>query len=383
MSAPIQQDELNRDDPKIYVPRKYRGIVIDAPALQPSLGVTKAPHSQSSADWTINQDNVFVADSHPEIDRNWGAIEYRGVRITAIISSIAVVAWTAVCVVLALGRLDTNKFIFLRNGLAFANDTLGERLQAANGALHKVSRHVLSPTLVASETTGVVNTELPLAIKVTNYTPGTAINLSGLVAGTTLSSGIEAGDGQWRVAIDDLPNTRVIPPPEYVGAMTIIVELRNDNDQAIVHIPLRLTWRRAVTESTGTVPNLSPAPLAADSVVNDTPKQVVSEDAMQNDVTVAPPQPESRTPLSALLRPSRSQKLAKKRRHKAPSSDAELQANVDRRMEQPPPLIGDFFANTEAARERKPVWRNDFSDIINRSWERCREPSDCSREIRR
>ena len=157
-----------------------------------------------------------------EADENEGAIEYRGVRITAIVSSVAVVAWTAVCVVLALGRLDTNNFIFLRNGLTFANDTLGERLQAANAALHKVSRQVLSPTLAASETTGAVNTELPLAIKVTNYTPGTAINLSGLVAGTTLSAGTEVGDGQWRVAIDDLPNARVIPPPEYVGPMTII-----------------------------------------------------------------------------------------------------------------------------------------------------------------
>ena len=63
MSAPIPQDELNPDDQKIYVPPKYRNIEIDAPTLQPSLGVTKASHSAKLSDWTINQENVFAADS--------------------------------------------------------------------------------------------------------------------------------------------------------------------------------------------------------------------------------------------------------------------------------------------------------------------------------
>ena len=384
MSASIPQDEMNPDDPKIYVPPQYRRIEIDAPALQPSLGGTKPLHAPSSVDWTINQDNGFTADSLRGVDGNFGAIEYRGVRITAIASSVAVVAWTAVCVVIALGRLDTNNFIFLRNGVAFANDTLGERLQAANVALHKVSRHLLSPTLSASETTGAVNTELPLAIKVTNYTPGTTINLSGLVAGTTLSSGAEAGDGQWRISIDDLPNARVIPPPEYVGPMTIILELRNDDDQAIVRVPLRLTWRRAVTESTETTENISLLPPATGSVVTDETKETVSEDTMHNDLTVAPPpQPADRAPLSALLKPSKSQKLAKKRRHKALSSDADFQTDGDRSLDLPLPFFGDIFANAGAARERKRTWNNDYQDIINRSWERCREPFDCGREIRR
>lgn len=383
MSAPIHQDELTPNDEKISAEFHYDSVEIDAPALQPSLSVAKAPPQQSSPERTINQENVLSVDPlsrMPEVEDN---IEYRSVRITAIVSAVAVVVWIGVCVVLALGHLDKNDFVILRNGLTFANDTLGERLQAANAALHKVSRPMLSPTLAALETTGAVNAELPLAIKVTNYTPATAINLSGLAAGTTLSSGIDVGDGQWRIAVDDLPNTRVIPPPEYIGPMTIFVELRNDDDRALVRIPLRLTWRRAVTESTGTVEDSGASPLAAAPVVDDMAKQFVSDGAKQKDVAAAGPQSESRAPISGLIKPNKSQRFAKKRRHKAPSWDPERQTDVDRRTNLPLPVFGDILINAGAAQKREPGWNNDSADIIDRSWERCREPFACSREMRR
>jgi hypothetical protein len=384
MSAPIQQDELNPSDPKISAAPEYYGVEMDAPTLQPSLNVIEATHSQNSEDWTINQNDVLVADASPKMRDDWSAIEYHGVRITAIVSAVAVVAWTAVCVVLALSRLDTNNFGVLRDGLAFANDTLGERLQAANTSLHKVSRQVLSPTLAAWETTGTVNAELPLAIEVKNYTPRTAINVSGLPAGTTLSSGDDAGSGQWRIAVDDLPNTRVIPPRDYVGPMTLFVELRNDDDRAVVRLPLRLTWRRAATESTGTVENPNSPPLEA-SVVNDTPEQVVPEGAIQRDLTAPAPQSESPAPVPPSIKSSKSQRLAKKRRHKTLSSEPEPQTGVDpgSNLPLPLPLFGNIFANDGGTRDRKPAWNNDYPNTIDRSWDRCREPFDCSREIRR
>jgi hypothetical protein len=272
--------------------------------------------------------------------------------------------------------------IFLRNGLAFANDNLGERLQAADAAIHKVSRKVLAPTLVASETTGAVNAELPLAIEVTNYTPKTAINLSGLVAGTTLSSGIGVANGEWRVAIDDLPNTRVIPPPEYVGPMTIIVELRNDDDRAVVRVPLRLTWLGDVTRSRGSVESSNLLPPVETSVVSVAPEQGVSGDDVKKDLTATlPQQPESQEAIPALIKPIKKQKLVKKHRHKTASQDPEPETFGDARPKLPLPIFGDIIANTGGA--RNPTWSNAYPDIIDRSWERCREPFDCNRKAPR
>jgi hypothetical protein len=324
-----------------------------------------------------NHRDIVSADP-PSMTRVDGdGLEYHGVRITAIVSAVAVVVWTAICVLLALARLDTSSLSFTRNSLAFAGENLGERFLAASAALHKATRHVLAPTLAASETTGAVNSELPLAIKVTNYTPGTSINLSGLVEGTTLSSGAPGDDGQWRIAIDDLPITRVIPPPEYVGPMTLVVELRNDDDHVIVHIPLRLTWRRDITGSNAGIEN-SDALATAAPVVDEAPESALPEEPSEKNLIAVPPQPAP--PIhGSVSRPEKNQRVAKKRRHRTSVSESEAQTSTDPRSDLPVPFIGDFFANAGTTRERKPAWSNDVPDIIDRSWERCREPFDCRR----
>src|SRR5262249_60674107 len=103
--------------------------------------------------------------------------------------------------------------------------------QAANSPLPPennalLSRRLSTPMLTAADAIGEVKAALPLAIKVSNYTPGATINLTGLIAGTTLSAGSAAGESQWSIAIDDLPNIQVIPPADFVGVMTIVAELR-------------------------------------------------------------------------------------------------------------------------------------------------------------
>ena len=215
-------------------------------------------------------------------------------RVTALAIAVGVVVWTAFCIAVGLGRLETPAFAQMQKEQLFANDleiSVSERLQAANTAFQKVSRPVLAPTLVVADASGDVNAALPLAIKVTNYTPDISINLSGLVVGTMLSSGVGAGEGQWRIAVDDLPNTRVIPPLGYVGPMTVIAELRSGDDQAIVRTPVQLIWHPGATGSTeATESQSSAAPPPDDTIATE---QAADEQlvARQKDSTVTQPSP--------------------------------------------------------------------------------------------
>lgn len=120
---------------------------------------------------------------------------------------------------------------------------LATRLQTATSDLQKTSQPVMLPRLTLSDSIGDVNVPLKLGVEVKNYTADATVDLSGLPAGTVLSAGSARGDGQWRVVVDDLPKTRVTPPRDYVGLMTLTAEVRG-NGQAIVRGPVRLTWRQ-------------------------------------------------------------------------------------------------------------------------------------------
>lgn len=390
MSTPIQQGELSPDDPKFYAPPKWRSSEIDAPSIQPSLRATEFPVSQPSADWTSHDDNVLLVEAVPESREHPDKLEHSRMRVTALAIAVGVVVWTAFCIAVGLGRLDITAFAQMRNGLLFANDpeiSVSERLQAANTALQKVSRQMLAPTLVVADASGDVNAALPLAIKVTNYTPDISINLSGLVVGTMLSSGSGAGEGQWRIAIDDLPNTRVIPPPGYVGPMTVIAELRSGDDQAIVRTSVQLIWHSGATGSTEAAePQSSAAPPPDDTIATE---QAVDEQlvARQKESTITQPSSrlKARRHRSDPIRASsfKNRSFANKRRHRVPLSDPELQTNVDPGWERRPTLAYDLSANADRLGERRPLWNNDLQTIIDRSWERCERWASCSRETRR
>jgi hypothetical protein len=150
-----------------------------------------------------------------------------------------------------------------------ADVPLATRLQAATTDLQKVSKTGVAPTLVVNDESGEINTALPLGIEVKNSIGGTSVILSGLPSGTVVSTGRADGDGQWRVAVEDLPKTRLTPPRDYVGQITATAELRAANGAPIVRSPVRLVWRQPPpAERRDTVvlrPQAAPqsAPLAA------------------------------------------------------------------------------------------------------------------------
>ena len=231
MSTPIRQVEISPENPKFYAPPRWRRGEVEAPSIQSA----ELPGPQAHAEWTPHYGDEVLADERalsmnkPLVDalpnplRRSARHGNGGVRVTALAVATGVVLWTAVCIALALGRLDVINFEQLRNGLPAvkgAETSVVAPPQTANVVLVETPKEVVTPTLAVADAIGEANAALPLAIRVTNVTPGTTITLSGLAVGTKLSSGAVAGEGRWRIALEDLPsaadglqNTLVIPPP--------------------------------------------------------------------------------------------------------------------------------------------------------------------------
>ena len=234
---------------------------------------------------------------------------------------------------------------------------------------------MVTPTLAVADAIGEANAALPLAIRVTNVTPGTTITLSGLAVGTKLSSGAVAGEGRWRIALEDLPsaadglqNTLVIPPPDFVGLMTV-AELRSDY-QAIARAPMRLTWRQSAIDSSEAV---KPTPSALSMPADDStaPKEALL--AWRDEPVASAParQPKVRKHVSSAseTHAARNQRVAKKRQHRATSLAQDPQANVTPWREVRSPFAYDISADSHAG--RRSSWNDDVQSIINRSRQRC------------
>ena len=410
MSTPIRQVEVSPEDPKFYAPPKWRRGEV-APSIQPSLRSTAFPGPQAYTDWTSQHgDEVLaderrravykpVADALPKTHKRSARHGNANVRVTALAIAAGVVLWTAVCVALALGQLDIINFEQLRNGLPSAKGAETSTVvpsQPTNVALAETpkevvtptpAKEIISPTLAVADAIGESNAALPLAIRVTNATPGTTITLSGLVAGTKLNSGVVAGEGQWRIALDDqsvatdgLQNTFVTPPSGFVGLMTISAELRSGTDQAIARAPMRLTWRPSAINSGETV-KPTPSALSVPADDNAAPKEALLAWRDEPATSGLSPQHKVRKHVSSASKThaARTQHAAKKRQNRSPSLEQDPQASVTPWREVRSPFAYDISADRRAG--RRSSWNDDVQNIIDRSWQRC--TFNCDREILR
>src|SRR5262245_7058411 len=111
-------------------PRWRRGAVV-APWIQRSMRSTEFPVPQPYPESTSHGGEVLadergrsmyepVADALPKVLKHLARHGNGTMRVTALAIAAGVVLWTAVCVVLALGRLDVINFEQLRNGLPSA-----------------------------------------------------------------------------------------------------------------------------------------------------------------------------------------------------------------------------------------------------------------------
>ena len=401
MSTPIRQ-EVSPEDPKFYAPPRWRRGEVVAPSIQPSLRSTEFPGPQAYPDWTSQHgDEVcaddrgsstykLVVDALPKARQLSARRGTANMRVTALAIAAGVVLWTAVCVALALGRLDVINFEQLRNGLPLAKGAETSAVaapQTVNLALAETPKEVVAPTLAVADAIGESNAAIPLAITVTNATPGTTITLSGLAAGTKLSSGAVLGEGQWRIALEDqsgandsLRNTFVTPPSDFVGLMTITAELRSGTDQPIARAPVRLTWRQSPIDFSETV---KPTPSALSVPADDSaaPKEALLAWQDEPTTNAVSPQPKVRkhVPSASKTRAGKNQHVAKKRQDRAPSIAQDPQATVTPWREVRSPYAYDMSADRHAG--RRSSWGDDVQNIIDRSWQRC--TFNCDREILR
>ena len=209
---------------------------------------------------TVNNGRATVIGYRRTRHKQFDNAEYRSVRLTALASILAAVAWTSFCVTTAFVRLDSSNFGKWRDGLISSDEpkmTLGERLEAATAALREVSSQVLVPVVDVVDSIGVADSALPLSMRVTHYMNDTKIVIRGLPVGTTLTSGASIGGRDWRINVEDLPHAYVIPPHGYVGVVALVAELRDIDGHPLTRTPVQFTW--AAVDGSSTIEKEEPA----------------------------------------------------------------------------------------------------------------------------
>jgi hypothetical protein len=243
IGTPVRRDALTPNDLQYYAPRKLRDG--DPPSIQPSPATDEPQNLHTSGD-SVSKDSAPLSDIFHSSHENSDQVAHRPRRAGhPRLKALAMVAGAAVVgVLVGIAVLDAIQGQGEPPPPAKVPDVpLATRLQTATSDLQKTSQPVVLPQLTLSDSIGDANVPLKLGVEVKNYTADATVDLSGLPAGTVLSTGSARGDGQWRIIVDDLPKTRVAPPRDYVGLMTLTAEVRG-NGQAIVRGPVRLTWRQ-------------------------------------------------------------------------------------------------------------------------------------------
>jgi hypothetical protein len=102
---------------------------------------------------------------------------------------------------------------------------------------------------------GRVDDAIPLGVSLAGASGSASLLISGLPAGSTISTGLPLGAGNWRLPASELSNAAIRPPRGFVGAIDLQVELRVANDTVADRQPLRLTWvgmpETAAAQTTG------------------------------------------------------------------------------------------------------------------------------------
>jgi hypothetical protein len=115
--------------------------------------------------------------------------------------------------------------------------------QPAGPQLAGVSIPVLPPAkLILEDGQAFTNEALPLGISLNGGAGGEFALLSGLVAGTRISTGSPSGANGWRLAARDLTQALAYAPTDFVGVMEPTIDLRAANDVLVDSRSIRLEW---------------------------------------------------------------------------------------------------------------------------------------------
>jgi len=99
-----------------------------------------------------------------------------------------------------------------------------------------------APLAVLRAPSGRIDDAIPLGVSIAGASGSASLLISGLPAGSTISTGRPLGAGNWRLPASELSNAAIRPPRGFVGAIDLAVELRLANDTVADRQSLRLTW---------------------------------------------------------------------------------------------------------------------------------------------
>ena len=275
---------------------------------------------------------------------------------------LAAIAWTSFVIAAAV-RLDLSDLGQWRDRLiSFQGPmlSLAERLEAATTAIGEVSRQILMTAVIVSDSTGTKDRALPLFVKVTNSAPGTEIILSGLAAGTTVTSGTSIGAREWRINIAELPNAYVIPPHGYLGLMTLFAELRDVEGRSLSRVPVHLTWNAAdQAPSNGDNNEAAAGELPVNIVASavdpqSEPLTVQPLDQPTEKVALPKPRPIKHASFAPKSKPKKQMAMAQANKHRTPRRDLNVEADTRWASGELPPysLLADPRSERQATLEQ-------------------------------
>lgn len=319
-------------------------------------------------EWLIHE--IATRSSAPQ-NTSAGRYKYfdtklRRVRVIALTSAFAAVTWTSFCITTAFVRLEPHNFTKLHAWLFSvdrAMEPLAERLDAAAAALREASRPLVKPVVTATDSIGIADSPLPLSMAVTNYTPDTQVIFSGLAAGSTLTSGVSLGERRWRLDIENLANTYVIPPRGYVGFMKLVAELRDIDGRSLSYIPVRLTWNATDSSAKNEAAETKPLDVAAAGLTGIENQELYAQQLPSQAEKVALPKPRPVRLASSKFNRTKKQIAATHgRKERAPPHDPS--AGADRRWASNKLPTHSSLAEPDLSRERWQVVDGIFRTII-------------------
>jgi hypothetical protein len=169
------------------------------------------------------------------------------------------------------------------DGNALSAPAIWQRLKSS---LLPASPDKPAPTLIVRDNSGYINEPLELGVGVDAPAPGMDVVVKWMPAGARLTAGRRMNANEWRVPAQEISDTVIIPPTDFVGEMNLSAALRGTDGATLVTAFVRLTWAAMQSDRAAVASTATAAPLAA---VAATPPAAVAP---------APPQPQATAPPS-------------------------------------------------------------------------------------
>ncbi len=138
------------------------------------------------------------------------------------------------------------------------------RTQGAQGAKEQPNSPQARLVILRAPS-GSADEAIPLGVSLAGAGGDAALLLSGLPVGSTISTGLPFGAGNWLLSASELSNAAIRPPRGFVGAIDLAAELRLADDTVADRLSLRLTWETPETTTTIAAAQTVAAPVGTGS----------------------------------------------------------------------------------------------------------------------